>query len=76
MFADDTKIYIPLNSDDSMFQLQEDLWILEDWAKAMQMRFHPLKCKVLHLGKKNPLSRYYMHKEDGSLHKLDSVCTN
>ena len=37
------------------------------------MRFHPLKCKVLHLGKKNPKSRYYMHKEDGSLHKLDSV---
>ena len=56
-----------------MFQLQEDLWILEDWAKAMMMKFHPLKCKVLHLGKNNMESRYYMHKEDGSLHKLESV---
>ena len=30
LFADDSKIFIPLSSDDSMFQLQEDLWILED----------------------------------------------
>ena len=37
------------------------------------MKFHPLKCKVLQLGKNNPQSRYYMHKEDGSLHKLESV---
>ena len=73
MFADDTKIYIPLSSSDSMFQLQEDLWILEDWAKSMMMKFHPLKCKVLHIGKNNPESRYYMHNEDGSLHKLESV---
>ena len=73
MFADDTKVSIPLSSADSMFQLQEDLWILEDWAKAMMMKFHPLKCKVLHLGKNNMESRYYMQKEDGSLHKLESV---
>ena len=56
-----------------MFQLQEDLWILEDWAKAMMMKFHPLKCKVLHIGNNNPEYRYYMHKEDGRLHKLESV---
>ena len=73
MFADDTKVSIPLSSVDSMFQLQEDLWVLEDWAKNMMMKFHPLKCKVLHLGKNNPEARYYMHKEDGSLHKLESV---
>jgi ribonuclease P/MRP protein subunit RPP40 len=73
MFADDTKIYTALSADDSMFQLQEDLWILEDWANRMLMKFHPLKCKILHLGKNNPQSRYYMHKEDGTLHKLESV---
>ena len=39
----------------------------------MMMKFHPLKCKVLHLGKNNMESLYYMHKENGSLHKLESV---
>ena len=71
MFADDTKIHTPLSSEDSMFQLQEDLWVLEEWAMQMMMKFHPLKCKVLHLGKNNPQARYYMHNEDGSLHKLE-----
>ena len=32
LFADDSKMYIPLSSDDSAIQLQEDLWMLENWA--------------------------------------------
>ena len=71
MFADDTKIYIPLTSEDSSKQLQDDLWTLEAWAKAMQMKFHPLKCKVMHLGKNNKKDEYYMHNDDGSLHQLE-----
>lgn len=71
MFADDTKIYLPLTTDMSTVQLQEDLWALEAWAKRMQMKFHPLKCKVMHLGSKNNKESYFMHKEDGTLHKLE-----
>ena len=73
LFADDTKIYIPLTSDDSAQQLQEDLWKLEMWADMMQMRFHPLKCKVMHLGRTNQKKEYYMHTGDGDMHKLEET---
>ena len=72
LFADDTKISLPLTDADSTFMLQEDLFNLEEWATNMQMKFHPKKCKVLHLGKNNPADDYYMHNPDGSLHKLES----
>jgi hypothetical protein len=39
----------------------------------MQMRFHPKKCKVMHLGSKNNNSEYFMHAEDGNLHKLEET---
>ena len=39
LFADDTKIYLPLIDDASATQLQEDLWKLETCAQIMQMRF-------------------------------------
>jgi ribonuclease P/MRP protein subunit RPP40 len=47
LFADDTKIHIPLTSDEAAIQLQEDLWTLESWAERMQMHFHPKKCKII-----------------------------
>jgi hypothetical protein len=38
------------------------------WSRDMQMKFHPEKCKVLHLGYNNPLNNYtmcaYIHPED------------
>ena len=73
LFADDTKIHIPLTTDDAANQLQEDLWKLEIWAERMQMRFHPLKCKVMHLGKNNKKQDYYMHTTGGDLHKLEET---
>ena len=73
LFADDTKIHLPLVSDDSSNQLQEDLWKLETWAGIMQMRFHPHKCKVMHLGKNNTKKEYFMHTADGELHKLEEA---
>ena len=72
LFADDTKVYLPLTSNNSARQLQEDLWKLEHWAKIMLMKFHPLKCKVLHLGRNNQKAEYFMHNDDGSLHKLEN----
>ena len=73
LFADDTKIHIPLTTDAAANQLQEDLWKLEAWAEMMQMRFHPLKCKVMHLGRNNNKKEYYMHTTDGQLHKLEET---
>ena len=73
LFADDTKIHLPLVSENSSDQLQEDLWKLETWAEMMQMRFHPLKCKVMHLGKNNTRKDYFMHTANGDFHKLEKV---
>ena len=39
----------------------------------MQMRFHPDKCKVLHLGYNNPNQVYHMTKTDGTPHTLEDV---
>ena len=73
LFADDTKIHIPLTSDEAATQLQEDLWTLESWAERMQMRFHPNKCKIMHLGHNNPKKDYYMHNTDGTMHRLEET---
>ena len=72
MFADDSKIYMPLNTDTDNYQLQQDILDLEDWAKRMQMKFHPDKCHVLHLGNNNPMHMYYMH-SGNDLHLLKEV---
>ena len=39
----------------------------------MQMKFHPLKCKVMHLGSNNQRHEYRMKKDDGSYHTLEST---
>ena len=60
MYADDTKIFCPIINDDDAMDLVEDLANLQEWARKMQMRFHPTKCKVMHLGSNNPRYNYYM----------------
>ena len=73
MFADDTKLHAVLTKPDHGAQLQQDLKRLEDWAQQMQMKFHPAKCVVMHLGNRNSDYNYTMTKEDGSVHVLDEA---
>ena len=73
LFADDTKIHLPLSTDDSAKQLQDDLNLLETWSTVMQMKFHPKKCKVLHLGRTNKKEDYFMHTSNGTLHRLEET---
>ena len=73
MFADDTKLHAVLTNPDHGAQLQQDLKRLEDWAQRNQMKFHPSKCVVMHLGNHNKDFKYTMTKEDGSLHVLDEA---
>ncbi|XP_070619981.1 polyadenylate-binding protein 4 isoform X1 [Erythrolamprus reginae] len=57
-FADDTKLAGVANTLEDRLRVQEDLDRLSQWAHTNKMRFNTDKCRVLHLGKKNPRHTY------------------
>ncbi len=64
IFADDTKIFQEVNEKEDQLILQDNLHKLEEWAERWQMRFHPQKCTVMHIGKDIEEFQYTM-KTDG-----------
>ena len=60
VFADDTKLYEAVDCVKGKNKLQNDIDALTDWTQKWLMQFNSDKCKVLHLGKKNPQYSYCM----------------
>ena len=60
MYADDTKLLSAILSDSPTNNLVNDLQLLEEWSEKLQMKFHPNKCHVMHIGSKNPRHDYTM----------------
>ena len=58
LFADDTKLYCRLSEDSR--ELQTDIDALVKWADRWLLPFNASKCKVMHIGSRNPGHAYNM----------------
>lgn len=54
LFADDTKIFKIINNQNDRDTLQNDLKKLTEWSETWLLKFHPDKCKFMHIGKNGP----------------------
>ena len=60
MFADDTKIYGKVNSQEDIDIIQKDLENLQVWSEEWLLKFNADKCKTVHMGTGNTQNDYHM----------------
>jgi hypothetical protein len=60
-FADDNKGLKIIDSSADRDKLQQTLDSLCEWAKTWAMQFNVAKCKIMHVGRNNPMYKYTMN---------------
>ena len=71
LFADDIKISTPIQKMEDSMLLQSDMDTLSVWSDTWLLRFRIDKCKVMHIGHKQP-TKYYL-KDGGKSFELAAV---
>ena len=73
MFADDTKCYNVINSQDDVANLQHDLQCVSHWTLFNELTFQPAKCENLRIShKQNSFNRVYSLNSIG----LNTICSS
>ena len=67
IFADDTKAYNSIKSQVDVINLQSVIDDMFLWTKKWLLKFNKEKCKILHIGKKNPKNKYFIGEEDNKI---------
>ena len=63
IFADDTKAYNCIKNQEDVENLQKVIDEMFLWTQKWLLKFNKDKCKILHIGKKNPKNKYYVGTE-------------
>ena len=66
LFADDTKVFRPISSENDALQLQSDINKLEAWTKIWLLRFNADKCHVLTIGRFENIRHTHRYKIGGN----------
>ena len=67
IFADDTKVYKAIKSEDDIMNLQTAIDAMYQWTQKWLLQFNKEKCKILHLGKNNPNHKYSIGDENNRI---------
>ena len=73
MFADDTKVFRTIETPIDQHYLQDDLNQLTQWSRKWLLKFHPDKCKVMHIGKAKTGEYRYTLNVNSVNHELEYI---
>ena len=71
LYADDTKIYAVVNSDEDSEEFQKQINALSQWSITWKLHFHPDKCHILKIGNKPDEMIYTIKSEDNNTNQLE-----